>query len=61
MRLRKPDPDPTEIKDREGDFGSDTRTAVLTYKNENAIKRNGRPLDSTLYRPIGRRDIFWAS
>jgi peptidoglycan hydrolase-like protein with peptidoglycan-binding domain len=45
IRLRKPDLGLPEIKDSEGDFGSDTRTAVLTYKTKNAIKRSGQPLD----------------
>jgi hypothetical protein len=45
IRMRTPALGLPEIKDKEGDYGSDTTAAVLKYKAINGIKRSGQPLD----------------
>lgn len=45
LRLRIPDLKLPEIKDKDGEYGIDTTAAVLRYKSERHIVREGQPLD----------------
>src|SRR5690242_15360903 len=45
IRLRMPELDLPEIKDRDGVYGPGTSAAVLKYKSKKSIVRRGQPLD----------------